>query len=350
MPDLTNRQFKILEFVKNINIAGNKQILEYLKSEETDISRATAIRDANTLLKKGIIKKEGAGRSVKYSIKIENPLVSYFNVQKYFAKPADQREILYERFNFDIFKNLKNIFTGDELLMINNLTEQYRSRIKKLTPAILKKESERLTIELSWKSSQIEGNTYTLIDTEILLNEHKEAKGHPKEESIMLLNHKNALDYILDKRNDFKKITLRKIENIHSLLTENLNVKSGLRKNLVGITGTRYKPLGNQHQIQEAMEKLIIAINKTNEHFTKSLIAMLMISYIQPFEDGNKRTSRLLGNAILFSNNICPLSFRSIDEAEYKKAVILFYEQNSAQYFKELFIEQFKFANENYFL
>ena len=76
---------------------------------------------------------------------------------------------------------------------------------------------------------------------------------------------------------------------------------------------------------------------------------ILMISYIQPFADGNKRTARVLGNAVLLANNICPLSYREADESEYKKAVILFYEQNSARYFKEIFMQQFKFAVDNYF-
>jgi Fic family protein len=75
-----------------------------------------------------------------------------------------------------------------------------------------------------------------------------------------------------------------------------------------------------------------------------------MIAYIQPFEDGNKRTSRMVSNAILLAFGICPLSYRSIDEAEYKKAVILFYELNNISYFKQLFIEQFRFAVNNYFL
>ena len=86
-----------------------------------------------------------------------------------------------------------------------------------------------------------------------------------------------------------------------------------------------------------------------DDPFSKAIFMILMISYIQPFEDGNKRASRLLGNAILLANNACPLSYRSINEADYKKAVIIFYEQNSARLFKELFIEQFKFAVSNYF-
>lgn len=350
MRNLTARQLKILEFIKNNKTAGNKEILEELRKIEIVISRATAIRDINILLKNEFINKEGRGRNIKYSEKTGNPLLFYFNVQEYFKKGPDQRQIFYGRFNFDIFKKFKNIFSKEELAELKNKNNQYQLRLKKLTPALLKKEIERLTIELSWKSSQIEGNTYSLIDTEILIKEHKEAKGHPKDEAAMILNHKNALNYALDKRSNFQKITLRQIENLHTIIIKDLNIEKGLRKKTVGITGTKYRPLDNQHQINEAMEKLIKGVNKEKNPFAKALIAMLMISYIQPFEDGNKRTSRLLGNALLLAHNICPLSFRSIDEAEYKKAVILFYEQNSARYFKELFIEQFNFAVENYFL
>ncbi|MFH0863550.1 MAG: Fic family protein, partial [Candidatus Gottesmanbacteria bacterium] len=192
--------------------------------------------------------------------------------------------------------------------------------------------------------------TYSLIDTEILIKERKEAKGHKKEEAIMILNHKAALDYIFQNKKEFKKINLRKIENIHSLLIRDMNVSRGLRKKAVGITGTKYRPLDNQYQIREALEDMVSAINKFKDPFLKSLVAMLLIAYTQPFEDGNKRTSRLLGNAILAAHNVCPLSFRSIDEGEYKKAMLLFYEQNSARFFKELFVKQFKFAVENYFL
>ena len=74
-----------------------------------------------------------------------------------------------------------------------------------------------------------------------------------------------------------------------------------------------------------------------------------MISYIQPFEDGNKRTGRILANAILYANNYCPISYRSVSEIEYKKAVVIFYETNSLSYFKDMFVEQFKFAVEKYF-
>jgi len=167
----------------------------------------------------------------------------------------------------------------------------------------------------------------------------------------MILNHKKALEYILNKKSDFNKITLSKIENIHNLIVKDMKINKNIRKGLIGITGTKYRPLDNEFQIKEALEKMILIINKKEIHpLVKSLLAILMISYIQPFEDGNKRTARLLGNAILLANNYCPLSYRSIDENDYKKATLLFYEQNSIRFFKELFIQQFNFSLNNYFL
>ena len=209
---------------------------------------------------------------------------------------------------------------------------------------------ERVTIELSWKSSKIEGNTYTLLDTESLIKEHKEAVGHTKEEAAMILNHKKALDHILGSKNKLKALSLRAIEDVHRLLVDGLNVNFGLRSRAVGITGTAYRPLDNKHQITEAMEKAVMEINKMEDAWNKALTALLLIAYIQPFEDGNKRASRLLANACLLAHNACPLSFRSIDETEYKKALTVFYELNNATLMKKLFIEQWRFAVQNYFV
>ena len=101
--------------------------------------------------------------------------------------------------------------------------------------------------------------------------------------------------------------------------------------------------------IKDALKALIEVINRTENPIEKALIAVLMIAYIQPFEDGNKRTSRILGNALLLANDYCPLSYRSVDEVEYKKAIIMFYEQNNATYFKKLFLDQYKQAVKKYF-
>ncbi|MFH1226086.1 MAG: Fic family protein [bacterium] len=348
MLKLTKRQENILNVIRQNKKANNREIRQYLEKEREDVSRITIIRDLDILLKNNLLVKKGRGRNVYYEEKVKNRMLAFYDPEKYFEKNPDQREIK-KSFNFSIFENLKNIFTENEIKELKKLNEAYLKRIKKLSPTLLKKEFERLTIELSWKSSAIEGNTYNLLDTEILIKENKAAKGHKKEEAIMILNHKRALDYIRDKKSDFKKLSLGKIENIHSLIINDLSVKKGLRDKPVGIIGTNYKPLDIKYQVKEVMENMIKVIDKAKDPFTKALIVLLMISYVQPFEDGNKRTARLLADAILLAYDICPISYRSIDEAEYKKAIILFYEQNSAHYLKKLFVEQYKFAISNYF-
>lgn len=195
----------------------------------------------------------------------------------------------------------------------------------------------------------MEGNTYSLLETEQLIKNQQKATGHTKEEAIMILNHKKTLNYIGSNKNDFQSVYVAKIENIHPLLVDNLNMTKNLRKTLVGIIGTNYKPLDNEFQIREALEKACQKVNETENIFEKAVTLILLIAYIQPFVDGNKRTSRLSGNAILQSFNFCPLSYRSMDDVEYKKAVLLFYEQNNIVYFKELFLKQFEFAVKNYF-
>ena len=90
-------------------------------------------------------------------------------------------------------------------------------------------------------------------------------------------------------------------------------------------------------------------LNQKDEVFEKALLALVLISYIQPFMDGNKRTARIVSNAILINNYHCPISFRTVDSIEYKKAMLLFYEQNNLSAFKQIFINQFEFAVNTYF-
>ena len=346
MIQLIERQKRILGFISKNPKVQNKDILDHLNG---GISRATVARDLDFLCKNNLIERSGKGRSVYYSEKISNKLLSYIDVIDYFEKDPDERELSSKNFNLKIFEKINNLFFEEELKEIDELNIDYRKRVKKLSPTILKKEWERMIIELSWKSSKIEGNTYDLINTEILIKENIEAQGHKKEETIMILNHKKALDFILKEKNDFKKISFRDIEDVHFLLTSKLGIKKGIRNNLVGIFGTNYTPLDNKYQIREVLEELIKLINETKHPIEKALIIGFLLPYIQPFEDGNKRTSRILANAVLLAYDYTLLSFRSINEADYKKSLILFYEQNNVRFFKELFIDQFKFSTSTYF-
>jgi Fic family protein len=229
------------------------------------------------------------------------------------------------------------------------LQKEYENNIKDLNPATYQKELERLAIDLSWKSSQIEGNTYSLLETERLLKEKHTASGKTKEEAIMLLNHKEALDFIIENKDYLTPITVSKIEDIHRVLTKDLGVEKNLRKRRVGISGTNYRPLDNEFQILEALKAACKIINNKDCVFEKALLALVLISYIQPFMDGNKRTSRIVSNAILLNYNHCPISFRTVESIAYKKAMLLFYEQNNISNFKNIFIEQFEFAVKTYF-
>jgi len=347
---LTPRQNSILEFIQNQEQASTKEIKEYQELKTGTLNRITIIRDIDVLITKKLIKKTGKGRGVSYSVLIENPLMLFYDIDKYFEQSMEERNSQ-KNFNFDIFKNFNNsIFLKEELTDLDRLNNNYRKRVAKLSPTILRKEFERLTIELSWKSSQIEGNTYSLIETEILIKENQEASGHTKSETQMILNHKKALDYIINNPKIFKELTLSKIEDLHQLLTFNLGVEKNVRKTLVGITGTDYKPLDNQFQIKEALHETFLIINNIDLHpLLKALSAIALISYIQPFEDGNKRTARILGNAILLACEYCPLSYRSVNKNDYKKATLLFYEQSNLRPLKEMFVQQFEVAVENYF-
>jgi Fic family protein len=165
----------------------------------------------------------------------------------------------------------------------------------------------------------------------------------------MLLNHKDALRFILDNPDYLQTLTLSHIEDIHQLLTKELSVDKGIRHRRVGITGTNYHPLDNEFQIRESMHDMCELINSRENVFEKALLALLLLSYIQAFSDGNKRTARITSNAILIANGYCPLSFRTVDSVDYKKAMLIFYEQNNLYAFKQIFIDQFRFAVETYF-
>ena len=302
----------------------------------TEISERTLKRVIADCVEKGYIEVVGKGPATKYKLTPQAHVTMPLSLDTYFDKDIDERTVQ-ESFNFDLIRDILpnvRLFTDDELALLH---EAHR------------KEMERLGIDLSWKSSQIEGNTYSLLETERLLKEKQTANGKTKEEAVMLLNHKDALDFILDVPDYLKEISLTRIEEIHALLVKELGVERHIRLRRVGITGTNYQPLDNEFQIREALEDSCQLINGKNEVFEKALLALVLLSYIQAFSDGNKRTARIISNGILIAYGYCPISFRSVDSIDYKKAMLMFYEQNNIAAFKQIFIDQFLFAVKTYF-
>ncbi len=245
--------------------------------------------------------------------------------------------------------NKAELFTEDERKHLNALHDKYIKNIAPLSSSEYTKELEILAIDLSWKSGEIEGNTYTLLETEVLIKYKELAEGKKRDDAIMLLNHKDALDFIIAEPDYLKPLTIRGIEDIHSLLIKNLGVERNIRRRGVGVGGTEYKPLNAEIQIVEVMQQMCDLINEIDNIFEKVLLLLVLLSYIQPFNDGNKRTARIISNAILMENGYCPLSYRSVKASDYKKATLLFYEQNNITEFKKIFMDQYEYAVNKYF-
>jgi len=340
-------QKKILEFIKNNPSCSSGTV--YNAFSDT-ISLATVKRILSQLIAEYYIVSTGKGKGTKYVISESYELLYPVNIESYYEKEIDQRQIK-EAFNPDIYKllNRVTILSKAELVKLSELQAKYTENIKQLTDFEYKKELERMAIDLSWKSSQIEGNTYSLLETERLLKEKETAAGKTKEEAIMLLNHKEAIDFIVANPDYIAPLTIAKMEDIHSLLVKELAVEKNLRKRRVGISGTNYRPLDNEFQIREALEATCRLVNQKENVFEKALLTLLLVSYIQPFVDGNKRTARIVSNALLMYYRHCPISFRTVDAVDYKKALLLFYEQNNLSHFKNIFINQFEFAVKTYF-
>jgi len=350
-PIYNDRQLKLFDFlIKNSQLPTSSLLDMLNQSHSKTVSQITLTRDLKILLETGYVERIGKGRAVQYRLSNQGTLLAPVDTDAYFEESVDQRMVR-ERFNFDIFDQLKEclIFSEVELRDLRALDQEFREQISGLSPTLVKKEFERLTIELSWKSSAIEGNTYSLLETETLLKQGIEAKGKKAEEARMLLNHKAALEFLRNVPLEGYPLTIAYIEKVHSLLITGLGVSRNIRKSLVGITGTRYRPLDNEFQIREALEKACLLINARSDCFSRALLGILFISYLQPFEDGNKRCGRIIGNALLLAEGSFPLSFRSVDETEYKKAMLLFYEKNNLSAFKKIFMEQSEFAVKNYF-
>ena len=338
----------ILEFLKQNPESSSGEVRQGIPEEK---SIATIKRVLSKLVAKNLISSTGKGKATRYKLSSYYNLFREIDVQGYYEKEIDERTII-GNFNFSLLTEIfpaTKLFTEDELIQLTGLQKEFEKNISELSEFEIKKEFERLAIDLSWKSSQIEGNTYSLLETERLLKEKETAAGKSKEEAVMLLNHKQAIDFIIENPDYLFPLSVSKIEDIHSILTKELAVDRNIRKRRIGISGTNYRPIDNEFQIKEALSLTCDLINKKDNVFEQALLALILLSYIQPFVDGNKRTARIVGNAILINHNYCPVSFRTVDSIDYKKAMLLFYEQNNITIFKKIFIEQYEFAVKTYF-
>lgn len=348
MIKISQKQQNILEIILGNGQLQSSDVHKEIIKRGNDLSLVSVKRILSDMATQGLLVVSGSARSTAYDI--SNIARVFFNIdaKKYIEAEPDKRNGS-SKYNFEYFSQFPlDIFDQTELEILDTATKNYKQKTRNLSDVLEKKELLRLIIELSWKSSKIEGNTYTLLDTEKLIVDKQEAKGHDKKEAIMILNHKDAFEFIRENSSEFKTLTLANLEKLHSILVKDMGVGLGIRNRVVGVTGSKYQPLDNKYQIKEAVADLSDAISKTKTPYAKALLALVGIGYIQPFEDGNKRTGRLMANALLLSQGYAPLSYRSIEESDYREAMLVIYEINSIVPFKKIFIDQYLFAAHNY--
>lgn len=205
--------------------------------------------------------------------------------------------------------------------------------------------ANRLLIDLSWNSSRLEGNTYSLLETERLLSAGDAAEGKGALEAQMILNHKAAIEFLMDCTPDmgFNRYTLL---NLHALLSDNLlpdpTASGRLRTVAVGIGQAVFLPLEGPQLIAECFAQVLDTAAAIQDPLEQAFFAMVHLPYLQPFEDVNTRVSRLAANIPLIQHNLCPLSFVDVPPAAYISAMLGVYELNRIELLRDVFAWAYK--------
>lgn len=209
----------------------------------------------------------------------------------------------------------------------------------------------RLLIDLSWASSRLEGNTYSLLDTQNLIEFGHRAEGKDAAEAQMILNHKEAIEYLVA-RQDQHGIDAHSLRTLHAILASGLVRNAAdegrLRSTPIGITSSTYIPTEDPHIIRECFEQIAVLSNAIPDPFEKSFFLLVHIPYLQPFIDVNKRTSRLAANIPLIEANLCPLTFVDTPEEEYVRGILAVYELQRTELLRDVYVHAYERSCERY--
>jgi hypothetical protein len=209
----------------------------------------------------------------------------------------------------------------------------------------------RLLIDLSWASSHLEGNTYSRLDTRALIEQGTVAAGKASTETQMILNHKAAIELLIDNISTagFNRYT---VMNLHSALSENLLPNPAdegrLRQHLVEISHSTFRPLDVPPQITIQFDHVLDKANQINDPFEQAFFVMVHLPCLQPFADVNKRTSRLAANLPLLQHNLCPLTFLDVPEAAYSQAILGVYEMTRVELLRDVFVWAYERSTQEY--
>lgn len=327
------------------------------------ISRRTLYRRLNELVAAGKLVSEGETRASRYRLAparepVEDSEEDYVPLSPTGAQVRSKiQQPISKRKPVSYHRSFLDNYVPNETAYLPAGTRAHLNRIGQTPDAdrpagtYARHVLNRLLVDLSWASSRLEGNTYSLLDTRRLIEFGEVAQGKDASETQMILNHKEAIEYLvnLDDELAFDQYTIR---NIHGLLSNNLlsdsRASGRLRQIGIGITNSVYHPLNTPQLIEECFQQVVDTSAAIQDPFEQAFFAMVHLPYLQPFEDVNKRVSRLAANIPLFRSNLCPLSFVDVPERAYVEGLLAVYELNRAELLRDVFVWAYERSCQRY--
>ncbi|MFC1495512.1 Fic family protein, partial [Thermodesulfobacteriota bacterium] len=336
---------------------SNQTILDYIAANPgarregirrhiaPDMSETTVWRALKRLVDKGELEVSGKGPATGYSIAGAAVIRIHLQTPYNQRRPASYKKEFLDRY----VPNKTFYLSEADRQSLREAGTPTTSPLPAGTYA--RRILERLLIDLSWASSRMEGNTYNLLETERLIRFGQEASGKDRKEAVMILNHKEAIQYVVENLATIK-ISRPDLFNIHALLADGLLVDPAmagrLRRMPVGITHSSFRPLDDQFKIEEEFDMLIEKATPIIDPFEQSFFILVHIPYLQAFEDINKRTSRVASNIPLLKADLAPMSFLTMDDGDYIDGLMGIYEMNNVSLLREVYIEAYMTSAENY--
>lgn len=356
---------QILQVARELSDSCGSSFSSRELAARMQVSLATAKRYLDLLMKSGEVLREGSARATRYRLNIstntyvlrEREAAQYVTVsgkqsaqQKlvdYLDMPLAMRDIAgYQRAFVEGYEPNRTQLLPESLATV--LYEEGRMRGQQPAGTYARKVLEQLLIDLSWSSSRLEGNRYTLLATEELF---RSGSTEGDLDSVMLLNHKAAIEFMVDAVPEYG-LCSPVIRNLHALLMQDLldDVYSlgAIRRKVVNISDTTYVPLQLPALLEEMFELIIDKARQIKNPIEAAFFLWVNLAYLQPFEDGNKRTSRLSANIPLMLYNCAPLSFMDVEQQEYAAAMMGIYERCDVSLATELFEQVYRRSIKRY--
>ncbi len=339
----------IAKYATGVQIAEISRQLPIPISQRTLLRRLSALKEAKKIESKG---KKNATRY--YPIQNDSLLklsAEAQSLKKHVNQAIQKRDpVAYNRnFLYDYEPNITYYLTQIERAHLKQQGQQFEHELEAGT--YIKQILHRLLIDLSWNSSRLEGNTYSLLETERLIEFGAQADTKTAFETQMIMNHKAAIEFMVECANDLK-FSKYVVLNIHGLLSNNLlanpKARGQLRQIPVGIGRTVYHPLEIPQLIEECFVRIIDTAAKIIDPFEQAFFSMVHLPYLQPFEDVNKRVSRLTANIPLIRNNLSPLSFIDVPKNDYISGLLAIYELNKIELMRDVFIWAYERSSAHY--